>query len=372
MLMMPKLRLWLFACRPVLGVCVGVEVSGGLLLYIKKRKARKRGEGHSWFVWSVTEITANTAGFEFLIVCVVLCCVVCWDWVLRFLEQECQMRRRLVHSVTATDTLSALRLQLGVVSPRLCCGTSGAAAFCSHTLGWALKGDWCCCCCGRPDGAWRWKVFFFFFFEMLFLCVCVLPQACGCDKLGQIVSCYANRCIRAKNAAAWRRRSRLSGPPAVWMQILHHVCVLSAVWRLLLFHPCVCVCRCIDSISASRVYLEARCYQSLQPAAADSILKDPAAFHNHLLPFLSLFLPIVFFLSLHSPSSLVSSPAILSALLLFLPPKSSFPTFFAFSFPFSLCTLIATLHLPQTLIWNRRFQMYVFFIFLCKEPVCTV
>lgn len=45
--MMPKLRLWLFACRPVLGVCVGVEVSGGLLLYIKKRKARKRGEGHS-------------------------------------------------------------------------------------------------------------------------------------------------------------------------------------------------------------------------------------------------------------------------------------------------------------------------------------
>lgn len=79
MLMMLKPGLWFFTCRPVLGGVMGCWRSGGsraLILHIKKN--RERGEGHSWFVWSITEITANPAGSEFLIVCV---CCVCVLWV---------------------------------------------------------------------------------------------------------------------------------------------------------------------------------------------------------------------------------------------------------------------------------------------------
>lgn len=140
--------------------------------------------------------------------------------------------------------------------------------------------------------------------SLLSLCLC----ACVCRfRLVGVISLDGSCDVMQTDTYVLKMpHSGLRGPPAVRLQILHRVSVLSAVWRLPLFHPCVCVCRCIASVSASVVYLEARCYRSAQPVAADSILKDPTAFHSHLFPFfVSFFCPSCLFLSPHCPNSLV-------------------------------------------------------------------
>lgn len=137
-----------------------------------------------------------------------------------------------------------------------------------------------------------------------------------------------------------------------------------------LFHsnPCVCVCRCgcIGSISASVICLEARCYRSVQPAAADSIL---TAFHSCLLPFFVSFSAHRVLFSLCTHPALLCRPP--------LPPSFLYPSVvispsIKLPFPcllaFSLCTLIAIFHLPPTLIRNRRLHtVHVFSSFSVKN-----